>query len=79
MPAMASTPPVIMAGLRPSVSAIRPAGHRHSACAAEPARKPMPIHSGPRCSPSTTNSGISELRTPKSIQPVPRLVTSAAR
>ena len=68
-----------MAGLRPTWSTIRPAGHSAAACVSDPTRNPMPTQKAVRPRTSATNSGMSEERMPKSTQPLPRLVTSAAR
>ena len=63
--------PINNAFLLPCLSTNLPAGSKINPCIKVAAAMPAPIAAGPRPKPSVTNSGIKELRIPKTAQPVP--------
>ena len=76
---MSATPPPRSKGLRPFESESLPAGRRAIPSTSAQKSSPMPIHRRSASSPSTTNSGTSAERTPKSAQPFANPLVRAAR
>jgi len=65
--------------LRPNRSAQDPAGSSTAAFTPATMKKPMPVQTMSRWSPSTTKSGSSAERTPITAQPSAKFAASAAR
>ena len=64
---------------RPTESVCRPEGTSAMACTAVASRNPRPTRPTPRSRDSVTKSGTSEIRRPKTMNPLVRLTMSAAR
>jgi hypothetical protein len=79
VPAPDTARPASTSGLRPMLSASRPDSSSTAALPAANTASETPANPESRRSTSTTKSGISDMRTPNTAQPLAKLDVSAAR